>query len=474
MKTRKRRFFFLFTVLFIPLFFIGQVGFSYSITLEDAAKMALANNEQVLSVQASLEIARLNLKRAQKLFATPHINLNFEPWQGKYDIGRETYQGTSELMMSGTIKFSQGTDIGLNYQGAYDYEKGGYDDFYTLELHQSLFQDQSLTPSALELYNARMAAEKAYLTLEDIEKEIILSAVRSFYKLREIGNSLSLTTERIALSQEKLAETIEKKDFGLTGELDVLRAKIELAENIEQLNELENQLALTKDQFFHSIGIEKDASLIFSLIKEKKLREKAEELLAKEISQEIVSSQSELKRAQWTVDEKRLQLSKKEEELSPGWSLTIGYTSERSISGGVVPAQSEAKIGVTYNLFDGGRAKLSMQAAEMELEKAEGNLKNLKKTAQFSLSSEKNVLREALSRFNLWKLKKDEIELKGDLAQEQFTLGIISSQELKEFQLQTVQVENSYQSALHNLLTSYFSYRLSLGINIDFDEVIGK
>jgi len=473
MKTRKRGLFFLFTVLFTPLFIAGT-GLSNSITLEDAAKMVLANNEQVLSVQASLEIARLNLKRAQKLFATPHINLNVDPWQGKYDIERETYQRPSEFMMSGTIKFSQGTDIGLNYRGAYDYEEGGYDDFYTLELHQSLFQDQSLTPSALELYNARMATERAYLALKDIEKEIILSTVRSFYQLREIGDSLSLTRERIALSQEELAETTEKKDSGLAGELDMLKAKIELAENTEQLNELENQLALAKDQLYHSIGVEKDTLFILSLPQEKKVIKKAEELLVKEISREIVLSQSELKQAQWTIDEKRLQLSRKEEELSSDWLLTVGYTSERTTLDGITPAQGQIKIGATYNLFDGGRAKLSIQAAQMELAKAERNLENLKKTAQFSLSSEKNALREALSQFNLWKLKKDEIELKGELAQEQFVLGIISSQELKEFQLQVIQLKNSYQLALHNLLASYFSYRLSLGMNIDFDEVIGK
>jgi outer membrane protein TolC len=454
MKIRKRGLFFLLFVLFIPLFIAGT-GLSNSITLENAAKIALANNEQVLSAQTSLEIARLNLKRAEKLFATPYINLNVEPWQGKYDIERETYQRPSEFMMSGTIRFSQGTDIGLNYQGAYDYEEGGYDDFYTLELHQSLFQDQSLTPSALEIYNARIATERAYLTLEDIQKEIILSTVRSFYKLREISSSLSLTEERRTLSQEELAETTEKKNSGLAGELDMLKAKIELAEYTEQLNQLENQLGLAKDQFFHSIGAEKDTPLIFSPIKEEELMEK-------------------LKQAQWTIDEKRLQLSRKEEELSSDWLLTVGYTSEKATLGGITPAQGQVKIGVTYNLFDGGRAKLSVQAAQMELERAERNLENLKKTAQFSLSSEKNALREALSQFNLWKLKKDEIKLKGELAQEQFALGIISSQELKEFQLQVIQLKNSYQSALHGLLTSYISYRSSLGINIDFDEVIGK
>ena len=376
--------------------------------------------------------------------------------------------------MSGTIKFSQGTDIGLNYQGAYDYEEGGYDDFYTLELHQSLFQDQSLTPSALELYNARITTERAYLTLEDIQKGIILSVVSDFYQLREISSSLSLTEERRTLSQEKLAETTEKKNSGLAGELDMLKAKIELAEYTEQLNQLENQLALTKDQFFHSIGAEKDTPLIFSPIKEEELMEKVEGLLTKEINREIILSQSELKQAQWTIDEKRLQLSKKKEEISPAWSFTMGYTSESSTLGGVLPDQIEAKIGVTYNLFDGGRAKLSMQAAEISLVKAERDFENLKETVRFNLLSKRNILKEALSQFSLWKMRKDEAKLRGELAQEQFALGIISSQELKEFQLQEIQLENSCQLALHNLLTSYFSYKLSLGMNIDFGEVIDK
>lgn len=473
MKFRKRELFFLFAVLFVP-FFVGQAGLSNSITLEDATRMALTGNEQILDSQASLEIAQLNLQRAQKLFSTPYLNLNLEPWQGNYDIEKGSYQGTSDFVMSGTIKFSQGTDIGLSYQGAYDYEKGAYDDFYTLELHQSLFQGQSITPSALELYNARITAERAYLTLKDIQKGIILSTVAGFYQLREIGNSLNLSKERVVQSQEKLRETSKRKDSRLAGELDILQAQIELAEYTEQLNQLEDQLALTKEQFFYSVAIEEDTALVFSPVKEEELRQKVEGLLAKEISQEIVLSDSELKQAQWTVDEKRLQLSKKEEELSPDFSFSLNYTSERSISGIVVPAQSQAKIGVTYILFDGGRAKLSVQAAEVSLEKAERDFENFKETVRFNLLSKRNTLREALSQFNLWKLKKDEIKLRGELAQEQFTLGTISSQALKEFQLQEIQQENSYQSVLYNLLTSYFSYRLSLGINIDFDEVIGK
>ena len=90
------------------------------------------------------------------------------------------------------------------------------------------------------------------------------------------------------------------------------------------------------------------------------------------------------------------------------------------------------------------------------------------------LLSKRNTLKEALSQFSLWKMRKNEAKLKGELAQERFILGTISSQELKEFQLQKIQLENSCQSVLHNLLTSYFSYKLSLGMNIDFGEVIGK
>jgi len=453
---------------------MAETGFSDSITLQDAIRIALANNDQILDAQSSLEMTQLNLQRAKKLLGTPQVNINLDPLQERYDVKGEAFESLAQLMMAGTIKFPRGTDISLNYQGIYDYENGGYDDFYSLELHQSLFQDQSLSPSAIEIYNARMATEKARLTLEEIKKKVILDTVKSFFQLQEISDSLDLIKKKIALNQERLTETIKKRDSGLAGQLDVLKAKIELTENTEQLSKLKSQLALAKDQFYHSIGAEKNSPFIFSPIKEEQLRKKAEELLARKINQEILLSQSELKQAQWAVDEKHLQLSRKEEDLSPNWSLTIGYTSEKIVSGGTTPAQWQAKIGISYNLFDGDRAGLSVQMAQMDLKRAERNFENLKETVRLNLSSQKNALREALSQLNLWKLKKDEIELRGELAQEQFTLGILSSQELKEFCLQKMQVKNNYQSALHNLLSSYLSYRMSLEMKLDLNEVIGK
>jgi len=473
MRARKKGLLFLLFLFSVPLF-TAQTGLSNPIALEETIRMALAKNEQILDSEASLEIAQLNLRRAEKLFATPHINLNLDPWQGRYNVERETSGSSAEFGISGTIKFSQGTDISLNYQGIYDYESQGYNDSYRVELHQSLLQDQSLTSSAIELYSARVAVEKARLNLEDMKKEIVLTTVKSFYQLLETNDSLDLMQKKVALSQKKLIETLKKRDFGLAGQIDVLKERIEVMENTEQLNELENQLVLAKDQFYHSIGAEEDTQLIFSPVEEEKLKKRVEELLAEEISEKTVLAQSELRKAQWAVDDKYIELSKKEESLSPDWSLTIGYAPEELTSRGIVPAQWQAKIGASYSLFDGRRAELSVQTAEMELERAERNLENLKKTTKFNLSSQKNALREALSQFNLLKLKKDEIKLKGELTKEQFARGIISDYQLREFQLQEIQLENSYQLALNSLLTSYFSYRLSLGMSIDIDEVIGK
>ena len=471
MKIRKKKRFFLLFV-FIPLL-VAKVGFSNSITLEDTIKMALENNEQLLDSEASLEIAQLNLQRAEKLFGNPQINLNLNPWRGYY-IEEGNLESSAKFMTGGTIKFPWGTDISLNYEGAYDYESGNYDGYYSLELHQALFEDTNLSPSAMELYNALIAVERAHLNLAQSRKEIISTTVKSFYEILEISDSLNLVKKKIVLNQEKIEETIRKKESGLVGQLDILKAEIELEENTKQLSKLENQLALTKNQFYSSIGAEKNSLLIFSPLQEKKLREKVEKLLVKEVTEEIILSQSEFKEAQWTIDEKRLELRKKEKDTSPSWSLTVGYTSEKSTLGGTTPAQWQGSIGISYNLFDAGRVKLSVRTAEISLEKAERDFENLRETVRFNLISKRNTLEEALSQFNLWKMRKDEIELKGELAQEQFALGTISSQELKEFQLQVIQLENSYQSALHSLLTSYFSYRLSLGMNIDFDEVIGK
>lgn len=473
MKTRKKRQFFLFFAFFIP-FLAVEAGFSASITLPEAIRMALANNKKILDAKTSLEIAQLNLQRAEKLLKTPQLNINLDPLQTRYDVEKETSESSAQLMMAATIKFPRGTDISFNYQGTYDYEKEGYNDSYSLEMYQSLFEDYSLTPSAIELYNTHIAREKARLALEEMKKEVILNTVKSFFQLQEIRDSLDLIEKRIVLSQEKLTEIIRKKASGLAGELDVLKVKIELAENTRQFNELKDQLVLAKDQFYHSLGAKKNSPFIFSPVEEEKLSQKAEELLVRKITQGILLSQNEIRQAQWTVDEKQLQLKKKKEDLSPDWSLTIGYVSGELVLGKIVPGQWQAKIGINYNLFDGGRAKLSVQMAEADLEKARRNLESLKKTIQFNLSSKRNALKEALSRLNLWKLKKDEIKLRARLSQEQFTRGILSSQEFREFQLQEIQLENNYQSALHNLLASYLSYRMSLNMKLDIDEVIGK
>lgn len=471
MKIRKKKPSFLLFVPFVLVFFIplliAEAGFSNSITLEDVIGIALANNKQVLDSQASLQIVELNLERAEKLFGSPQINLNLNPWGGYYDEGGNL-ASSAQLNIGGAIKFPGGTDISLNYQGTHDYESGSYDGSYSLELYQSLFQDSGLSPSAIELYNARKNLEKAHLNLEQLQKEIILTTVKSFYEILGISDSLNLVKRKTALSQKELEETIREKDSGLVGELDILRAKIELAEKNKQLSKLEDQLALVKEQFCHSIGTEKDSAFVFPPIQEKELREKAEELLAKEIAEEALLSQSELREAQWTIDEKRLQLRKKEKDTSANWSLSIGYTSEKLPQ----PAQWQANIGVSYNLFDGGRAKLLVEIARIDLEKAERNFEDIKENIQFELSSKRDALKESLSQLNLWELREEEMELKYQLAEERFALGILSSSEFEEFQLQEMELKNSYQSALCNLLDSYFSYGTSLQMELDIGELV--
>lgn len=477
MQTRKKKRFFPLFVSFILVFFIPllvpEVGLSASITLEDVIRMALVNNKQILDSQANLEIAQLNLERAEKLFGSPQISLNFNPWRGYYDE-KKNFESSAQFKIGGAIKFSGETDISLNYEGAYDYESGNYDDFYSLELHQDLFQDRSLSPSAIELYNAHKSVEKARLDLEQIQKEIILTTVKSFYEILEISDSLNLVKKKIVLNQEKLEETIRKKESGLVGQLDILEAKIELEENTKQLSKLENQLALAKDQFYHSIGAEKDSLLIFSLLQEKKLREKVEKLLVKEVTEEIILSQSEFKKARWTIDEKRLELSKKEKDTSPNWSLSIGYTSKKLTPEGITSGEWQANVGVSYTLFDAGRAKLLIETAQIDLEKAERNFENLKEDVQFNLYSQRDALKEFLSQLNLLKLRREQARLRGQLAKEQFALGVISNQQLKEFQLQQMELENSYQLALCSLLTSYLSYGTSLQMELDIGEIVGK
>jgi len=108
------------------------------------------------------------------------------------------------------------------------------------------------------------------------------------------------------------------------------------------------------------------------------------------------------------------------------------------------------------------------------LKEAKRELEETKDSVETNIYSKKNELKKAISQLELLDLKREKEELELKLKNRQFISGIISKEELRDFQIEEKEIENSYQQALHNLLISYLSYRESLGIELNINEVILK
>jgi len=464
---------FLLSLLFLSLPL--KIEAATALTLKEAIRLSLKNNPEILISQDNLKMANLSLKLTEKNFLSPEINLTLNPFN-LINIQGEKKKTETEIELGGEVKSSKGCEIKTNYKGNYDYHKEKYTSYYSLQIKQVLFRDSKLTPAYLQLYKAKIAEEEAKLDLKWKEKEVILSTVKNFLYLQEMEDSLNLTKEKIKQEQLKLEKIKKMVEKGFAGDLDLLEIKIKLEEDKEKLHNLEDESNLKRCEFFHSLGLEKNISLPLThpQILKDKLKKETKKLVKEEFNKKIILQNIEVEKAYHKVDEENLQLKTAKRDLHPDLSLTVGYTSKKVPPEEFEPAEWRAGLNLTYKLFDSGKRKISEKIAYESLKEAKRELEETKDSVETNIYSKKNELKKAISQLELLDLKREKEELELKLKNRQFISGIISKEELRDFQIEEKEIENSYQQALHNLLISYLSYRESLGIELNINEVILK
>lgn len=457
--------------LFLPL----KIEASILLTLKEAIRLSLKNNPEILNSQNNLKMANLNLKLAEKNFLSPDVDLTLSPFNLINTQG-EKKKTETEMELGGEVKSSKGCEIKTNYKGNYDYYKEKYTSSYSLQIEQLLFRDSKLTSTYLQLYKAEIDKEESELNLKWKEKEIILSTVEDFLYLHELGNSLRLVKEKIEQEQLKLEKIKKEVEKGFVGNLDLLERRIKLEEDKEEFYNLKDEFNLKRYEFLCSLGLEENNSLLLSqpqILKEK-LKKEAERLVEEKFGKEIVLQNVEVIKAYHKVDEENIQLKIAKRDQYPDLSLMLGYTSKKVPPEEFKPAEWKAGLNLTYKLFDSGKGKISEKIAQQSLKEAKRELEEAKDSVQITIYSKKNELKKAISQLELFDLKREKEELELKLKNKQFISGIISKEELRDFQIDREEFENSYQTTLHDLLISYISYRKSLGIELNIDEVILK
>ena len=213
------------------------------LSLAEAVRLALANNERVLSSRESIDQARLSVNLAESAFGTkitPNVLGSF----GQSDVRNQTYG------VGASRRFTTGTEVRMDVGAATFRNQLG--NFYaadtTLLVSQSLLRGFGPTVGRRPLERADYqvaSAERQYLLTE---QQLAIEVAGIYYRLiaqRELAVAAGTALEN---AEGLLAASEAKLRANLVSQLDVFRARQLVAEASGQLFDVEGSIEDLKDQ----------------------------------------------------------------------------------------------------------------------------------------------------------------------------------------------------------------------------------
>ena len=287
------------------------------LSLAEAVRLALANNDRMLAARESIEQARLGVSVAESAFGTK-ITPNLLGSFGQSDVRNQTYGlGASRRFATGTeVRMDVGASTFRNQLGNF------YAADTTLLVSQSLLRGFGPTIG-------RRPVERANYQVESAEHQHLLSGQRLAIEVaavyyRVIAQRELARAARTALENaQRLVEASEAKlRANLVSQLDVFRARQLVAEASGQVFDVEGSVEDLKDQLRFLIA--RDADYDFRVAEE--IDARPEPVTSQEAVEVALGSRIELRDAQAAVDEAERDVRFARHQLLPQVDVSLALT----------------------------------------------------------------------------------------------------------------------------------------------------
>lgn len=425
------------------------------LNLDNAIDLALNNNKLIMIAQEKVKAQTAN-KGVSRASFLPSLNLS----------GTYTRLATSQgLPMSIAIPGKVRLDV-YNSEG----EIIGYTDsvFTTIatltETLNLVNKDNydlgvSLTQTLFTWGKLVNAYQIAGLTL-DIEKEsyqqaredLKLQVTQSFYQTILADKGVKLMTESYAQMQRHISQVEQLYKNGMVGQLDLLRAKVQLTNLRSQLIRIENARTLAHSALKMVLGIETEVPIVLQgdFIFERY------EIALPEAIETALQERGDIKNMRRTVSiaQKALAIqrtanlpnifsvfnysySKPQSVMEAGWgnlwNATVGASMPLSLGGA--------------NLYKTKQSKAQLNQAKLGLAMLEDAIKLDVKSSYFNLEQEKEIL--SYQAENVQTAEQALI-----LAEEKYQHGLITNLEYIDTQLALTQAKFDQMNSIANCIIS--------------------
>ncbi|MEO0074750.1 MAG: TolC family protein [candidate division WOR-3 bacterium] len=421
--------------------------------LNQAIDLALQNNKSILIAQEKVK-AQIASKNAARAAFLPSVSLS-----GTYTRLAESQGFPMSIAIPGKISFPvydfSGNIIGftesipttirtitetLNLVNKDNYNVGA-------KVTQTLFTWGKLI-NAYQIAGLALDMEKE--SYEQAIEDLKLQVIESFYKTILAEKTLQLMQESYAQMQRHISQIEKLYQSGMVGQLDLLRARVQLANMRSQVIRIENGYRLAQSAL----------KLLIGLSDEKHLKLQGEfEFSGYNIDldtaiKSALQYRRDLNNMRRTVQmlEKGLAIARTANLPSIFSAFNYSYAKPLSVTQNDWGANWNATIGVSMPLSLGGANWYKMKESKAQLKQAQLGLAMLEDAVKLDVQSKLLTLKQEEEIFSYQAENVRTAEQALVLAEEKYQNGLITNLEYLDTQLALTQAKLEQMNAIANCI----------------------
>lgn len=475
----------------ILLTLIGAVSFTVAqdvmvLTLDESINIALDESYEIKLLEQSNIIAELGLKSARAAFNTnitstfslPAFNEGFkliEVTQGTpvpKQYGDFKVQGAIDInqpmpwlpLGGGTLTFRSEAFQINSWDPALDLKSDRVFTSLRLFLNKPLFTINRL---ALNMKQAELAYERQSRTFKRSELDLVYNVTSAFLQFYQRAQQHEINLEKVARQDDIYQTTKNKFNAGLIAEVDAMQAEVDLIEFKNDLKTSEGALEAQEAFFKQLVGIPLNVKVkVITEMELKPIQVDLENAVAI-----ALKSRSEIAEKEIDIEYQKISIKEIDARVSVEGNLTgyydfsgystlpYGATTGELFEDSWTILQKTPNRGLTFNLtipiFDWGKNRADVHAAEAQLYQNELGLKNLYVTIEREVRDVVRTLYETFDRVQMLAKSKEVSEKSFDISLQRFANGDITSVEL-------ARASDQLNTAKLSYLTAYNTYKLSI------------
>ena len=451
-------------VLFLLPAMIAKAQQRYELTVKDAVELAYKNVVELKNAQIDYQIQEAKNKEilgsaypqlsgnvsANHYLKLPAILFPDATSTAVYSILKE--EGVSGT--SGPItKVPDPTLRQVSFQQPWNLQMGA-------TLQQLLFQ-----PDVFVGLQARQAALELSASAIDVVKEKVKdSAYKRYYAILIAEKQLHFIDESMKRLQKLYVDDSIMFKNGFAERLDLDRVQVQINNLQSTRNTVANAIDISYAALKLTLGIpQQDIVVLKEDLTTAQVKDGLLDASFRYEDRALVRQLNNARRLQ-ELDVKRYRLGGLP-TVAFGANYTINAQGQQFFTNSNTIWINSAYLGLNINvpIFDGFQRKYKMQQAQLNVQKTENNITNVKQAIDFEQSITRSSLRNAIVDLDLQERNMQLAEKVFNTTKLKFQEGLGSSFEVLTADTEMQRAQANYFNALYNAIIARISYQNSLG-----------